>query len=199
LVIRLHTDPENRGTGAYQLLTLYTHGVPHVDCEGPSAVTRTNLLLPPGNANANAAHNSVAVMCALQRLVMLAEPGSHCLGVTPYGHSARHGDCVGFVKTSMAHPLLFLQCSHGLQMVWLYYRSMTQSVGLQAAFSRGAGWRWRVPGCPLCMRLLSSHGCSALCLLSVRNCMVGRILGFQCLRMRQSQMWARQGVTHSML
>jgi hypothetical protein len=48
VVIRLHTDPENRGTGAYQLLTPYTHGVPHVDCEGPSAVTRTNLLLPPG-------------------------------------------------------------------------------------------------------------------------------------------------------
>ena len=48
MVIRLHTDPENRGTGAYQLLTPYTHGVPHVDCEGPSAVTRTNLLLPPG-------------------------------------------------------------------------------------------------------------------------------------------------------
>ena len=45
MVIRLHTDPENRGTGAYQLLTPYTHGVPHVDCEGPSAVTRTNLLL----------------------------------------------------------------------------------------------------------------------------------------------------------
>jgi hypothetical protein len=42
VVIRLHTDPENRGTGAYQLLTPYTHGVPHVDCEGPSAVTRTN-------------------------------------------------------------------------------------------------------------------------------------------------------------
>jgi hypothetical protein len=48
VVIRLHTDPENRGTGAYQLLTPYTHGVPHVDCEGPSAVTRTSLLLPPG-------------------------------------------------------------------------------------------------------------------------------------------------------
>mgnify|MGYP001807282360 CR=1 FL=1 len=48
VVIGLHTDPENRGTGAYQLLTLYTHGVPHVDCEGPNAVTRTNLLLPPG-------------------------------------------------------------------------------------------------------------------------------------------------------
>jgi hypothetical protein len=48
VVIRLHTDAENRGTGAYQLLTPYKHGVPHVDCEGPSAVTRTNLLLPPG-------------------------------------------------------------------------------------------------------------------------------------------------------
>jgi hypothetical protein len=34
-VIRLHTDPKNRGTGAYLLLTPYTHGVPHVDCEGP--------------------------------------------------------------------------------------------------------------------------------------------------------------------
>jgi hypothetical protein len=45
VVIRLHTDPENWGTGAYQLLTPYTHGVPHVDCEGPSAVTRTNPLL----------------------------------------------------------------------------------------------------------------------------------------------------------
>ena len=40
VVIRLHTDPENRGTGAYQLLTPYTHGVPHVDCEGLSAVTQ---------------------------------------------------------------------------------------------------------------------------------------------------------------
>jgi hypothetical protein len=47
-VIRLHTDPEIRGTGAYLLLTPYTHGAPHVDCEGPCAVTRTNLLLPPG-------------------------------------------------------------------------------------------------------------------------------------------------------
>jgi hypothetical protein len=37
-VICLHTDPENRGTGAYLLLTPYTHGVPHVDCEGPCAV-----------------------------------------------------------------------------------------------------------------------------------------------------------------
>jgi hypothetical protein len=36
VVIRLHTDPENRGTGAYQLLIPYTHGVPHVDCDGPS-------------------------------------------------------------------------------------------------------------------------------------------------------------------
>jgi hypothetical protein len=48
VVIRHHTDPENRGAGAYQLLTPYTHGVPHEDCEGPSAVTRANLLLPPG-------------------------------------------------------------------------------------------------------------------------------------------------------
>jgi hypothetical protein len=45
VVIRLHTDPENQGTGAYQLLTPYTHGVPHVDCEGPSAVTRTNQIM----------------------------------------------------------------------------------------------------------------------------------------------------------
>ena len=41
------TDPENRGGGAYQLLTPYTQGVPHVDCGGPSAVTGTNLLLLP--------------------------------------------------------------------------------------------------------------------------------------------------------
>jgi hypothetical protein len=46
-VIRLQTDPENQGTGAYLLLTPYTHGVPHVDCEGPCAATRTSLLLPP--------------------------------------------------------------------------------------------------------------------------------------------------------
>jgi hypothetical protein len=37
-----------QGQGPYLLLTPYTHGVPHVDCEGPCAVTRTNLLLPPG-------------------------------------------------------------------------------------------------------------------------------------------------------
>jgi hypothetical protein len=43
MVIRLHTDPENRGTGAYQLLTPYTHGVPYVDCEGPSAVNQTSV------------------------------------------------------------------------------------------------------------------------------------------------------------
>ena len=33
VVIHLHTDPENQGTGASQLLTPYTHGVPHVDCQ----------------------------------------------------------------------------------------------------------------------------------------------------------------------
>jgi hypothetical protein len=39
-----------QGQGPYLLLTPYTHthGVPHVDCEGPCAVTRTNPLLPPG-------------------------------------------------------------------------------------------------------------------------------------------------------
>jgi hypothetical protein len=35
-----------RGQGPYLLLTAYTHGVPHMDCEGPCAVTRTNPLLP---------------------------------------------------------------------------------------------------------------------------------------------------------
>ncbi len=67
VVIRLHTDPENRGTGAYQLLTPYTHGVPHVDCEGPSAVTRTNLPLPPGRkAPATRPHREMplALVCA---------------------------------------------------------------------------------------------------------------------------------------
>jgi hypothetical protein len=42
VVICLNTHPENQGRGAYQLLTPCTHGVPHVDCEGPGAVTRTN-------------------------------------------------------------------------------------------------------------------------------------------------------------
>jgi hypothetical protein len=35
-----------QGQGPYLLLTPYTHGVPHVDCEGPCAVTRTIFLLP---------------------------------------------------------------------------------------------------------------------------------------------------------
>jgi hypothetical protein len=48
-VIRLtHFQGQSQGQGPYLLLTLYTHGVPHVDCEGPCAVTRTNPLLPPG-------------------------------------------------------------------------------------------------------------------------------------------------------
>jgi hypothetical protein len=49
-VIRLTHSQGNliQGQGPYLLLTPYTHGVPHVDCEGPCAVTRTNLLLPPG-------------------------------------------------------------------------------------------------------------------------------------------------------
>jgi hypothetical protein len=38
VVIRLRTHPENPCRGAYQLLAPYTHGVPHVDCEGPSVV-----------------------------------------------------------------------------------------------------------------------------------------------------------------
>jgi hypothetical protein len=43
VVIRLHTEHENQCTGAYQLLTPYTHGVPHVDCAAPVlSVTRTN-------------------------------------------------------------------------------------------------------------------------------------------------------------
>jgi hypothetical protein len=49
-VIRLTHSQGNliQGQGPYLLLTPYTHGVPHVDCEGPCAVTRTNPLLPPG-------------------------------------------------------------------------------------------------------------------------------------------------------
>jgi hypothetical protein len=48
-VIRLtHFQGQSQGQGPYLLLTPYTHGVPHVDCEGPCAVTRTNPLLPPG-------------------------------------------------------------------------------------------------------------------------------------------------------
>jgi hypothetical protein len=41
-VIRLtHFQGQSQGQGPYLLLTPYTHGVPHVDCEGPCAVTRT--------------------------------------------------------------------------------------------------------------------------------------------------------------
>jgi hypothetical protein len=49
-VIRLTHSQGNliQGQGPYLLLTPYTHGVPHVDCEGPCDVTRTNPLLPPG-------------------------------------------------------------------------------------------------------------------------------------------------------
>jgi hypothetical protein len=49
-VIRLTHSQGNliQGQGPYLLLTSYTHGVPHVDCEGPCAVTRTNPLLPSG-------------------------------------------------------------------------------------------------------------------------------------------------------
>jgi hypothetical protein len=49
-VIRLTHSQGNliHGQGPYLLLTPYTHGVPHVDCEGPCDVTRTNPLLPPG-------------------------------------------------------------------------------------------------------------------------------------------------------
>jgi hypothetical protein len=43
-----HFQGQSQGQGPYLLLTPYTHGVPHVDCEGPCAVTRTNPLLPPG-------------------------------------------------------------------------------------------------------------------------------------------------------
>jgi hypothetical protein len=38
-VIRL-TQGQSQGQGPHLLLTPYTHGVPHVDCEGPCAVTR---------------------------------------------------------------------------------------------------------------------------------------------------------------
>jgi hypothetical protein len=42
-VIRLtHFQGQSQGQGPCLLLTPYTHGVPHVDCEGPCAVTRTN-------------------------------------------------------------------------------------------------------------------------------------------------------------
>jgi hypothetical protein len=46
-VIRLTHSQGNliQGQGPYLLLTPYTHGVLHVDCEGPCAVTRTNPLL----------------------------------------------------------------------------------------------------------------------------------------------------------
>jgi hypothetical protein len=38
-VIRLtHFQGQSQGQGPYLLLTPYTHGVPHVDCEGPCAV-----------------------------------------------------------------------------------------------------------------------------------------------------------------
>jgi hypothetical protein len=48
-VIRLtHFQGQSQGQGPYLLLTPYTHGVPHVDCEGPCVVTRTKPLLPPG-------------------------------------------------------------------------------------------------------------------------------------------------------
>jgi hypothetical protein len=49
-VIRLTHSQGNliHGQGPYLLFTPYTHGVPHVDCEGPCAVTQTNPLLPPG-------------------------------------------------------------------------------------------------------------------------------------------------------
>jgi hypothetical protein len=49
-VIRLTHSQGNliQGQGPYLLLTPYTHGVPHADCESPCAVTRTNALLPPG-------------------------------------------------------------------------------------------------------------------------------------------------------
>jgi hypothetical protein len=39
-----HFQGQSQGQGPYLLLTPYTHGVPHVDCEGPCAVTRTNPL-----------------------------------------------------------------------------------------------------------------------------------------------------------
>jgi hypothetical protein len=45
-VIRLtHFQGQSQGQGPYLLLTPYTHGVPHVDCEGPCAVTRTNPIM----------------------------------------------------------------------------------------------------------------------------------------------------------
>jgi hypothetical protein len=42
-VIRLTYSQSNliQGQGPYLLLTPYTHGVPHVDCEGPCAVLNT--------------------------------------------------------------------------------------------------------------------------------------------------------------
>jgi hypothetical protein len=39
-----HFQGQSQRQGPY-LLTPYTHGVPHVDCEGPCALTRTNPLL----------------------------------------------------------------------------------------------------------------------------------------------------------
>jgi hypothetical protein len=48
-VIRLtHFQGQSQGQGPYLLLTPYTHGVPHVDCEGPCAVAKGSCITGSG-------------------------------------------------------------------------------------------------------------------------------------------------------
>jgi hypothetical protein len=101
-VIRLtHFQGQSQGQGPYLLLTPYTHGVPHVDCEGPCAVTRTNPLLPPGGkAPETCPHQeSNRVPREMQRCTLhLGHGGQNPTSVLAIGHhtqpNAEPGDTV---------------------------------------------------------------------------------------------------------